>query len=478
MPTRDDAPIRVLAVDDDVRFCELLADTLTGCSVATVTNEADALARVQAFDFDVVLTDLNLGGPGGIALCQRIAQRDPDLPVIVITGFGSIDTAVAAMRAGAYDFVTKPVEIDALRFTIQRAASVRALRREVRVLRERVTDQGVAGFIGESAPARRMLDRIARLAGADAPVLVRGESGAGKELVARAIHAQSRRAEGPLVAVNVAALPPSLVEAELFGHAKGAFTGANERRVGLFLRAQGGTLLLDEIGELPIDLQPKLLRALEEHVVRPVGDDEDVPFDARIIAATNRDLDAAVEAGTFREDLFFRLSVLDVEVPPLRARGRDILLLAQHFLQRFASAAGKDVRAIAPDLAQRLLDYPWPGNVRELRNAIERAVTLCDGSTLRLTDVPQRIHSYTRSDVLVVSHNPSELVTLEVVEQRYILRVLEACGDNKTLAAKVLGLGRKTLYRKLERYAAMARGERRGVSARGSEDDEPDDESQ
>jgi two-component system response regulator AtoC len=477
MPTRDAAPIRVLVVDDDVRFCELLADTLTGCSVATVTNEADALARVQAFDFDVVLTDLNLGGPGGIALCQRIAQRDPELPVIVITAFGSIDTAVAAMRAGAYDFVTKPVEIDALRFTIQRAAGVRALRREVRVLRER-TDQSATGVIGDSAPTRRMLDRVARLAAADAPVLVRGESGAGKELVARAIHAQSRRAEGPLVAVNVAALPPSLVEAELFGHAKGAFTGANERRTGLFLRAQGGTLLLDEIGELPLDLQPKLLRALEEHVVRPVGDDEDVPFDARIIAATNRDLEAAVEAGTFREDLYFRLSVLDVEVPPLRARGRDILLLAQYFLQRFASAAGKDVRSIAPDLAQRLLDYPWPGNVRELRNAIERAVTLSDGSTLQLADVPQRIRNYARSDVLVVSHNPSELVTLEIVEQRYILRVLEAVGDNKTLAAKVLGLGRKTLYRKLERYAAMARGDRRPPAARpASADDEETDES-
>jgi two-component system response regulator HydG len=477
MPTRDHAPVRVLAVDDDPRFCELLADTLVGFSVATVTNEADALARVQAFDFDVVLTDLNLGGPGGIALCQRIAERDHELPVIVITAFGSIDTAVAAMRAGAYDFVTKPVELDALRFTIQRAAATRALRREVRVLRERVAEQGATGIIGESVPTRRMLERIAKVAASEAPVLLRGESGAGKELVARAIHQQSSRAAGPWVAVNVAALPPSLVEAELFGHARGAFTGATERRQGLFLRAQGGTLLLDEIGELPLDLQPKLLRALEERVIRAVGDDHDVPFDARVIAATNRDLEAQVEAGAFREDLFFRLSVLDLEVPPLRARGRDILLLAQHFLQRFSQTAGKDVRTIAPDLAQRLLDYPWPGNVRELRNAIERAVTLSDGVALQLQDVPERIRSYARSDVLVVSHNPSELVTLDVVEQRYILRVLEAVGENKTLAAKVLGLGRKTLYRKLERYGAMARGDRRPEAPRAAADDADDDES-
>ncbi|MBC8073924.1 MAG: sigma-54-dependent Fis family transcriptional regulator [Deltaproteobacteria bacterium] len=458
MPDQD--PIRVLAVDDDVRFCELLADTLTGMSVATVTSEADAFARVHQFDFDVVLTDLNLGGAGGIAVVQRVAELDAELPVIVITAFGSIDTAVAAMRAGAYDFVTKPIEIDQLRFTIQRAAATRGLRREVRKLRERIEGGADSGIIGESVPTRRMLERVDRFASVDAPVLLRGESGAGKEIVAHAIHLRSRRRDAPWVAVNVAALPTSLIEAELFGHTRGAFTGANEKRQGLFVRADGGTLLLDEIGELPIDLQPKLLRALEERVVRPVGSDSDVPFDVRVIAATNRDLEAAVEAGSFREDLFFRLSVLDLEVPPLRVRGRDILLLAQHFLQRFASAAEKNVREIGPDAAQRLLDYPWPGNVRELRNAIERAVTLADGSALALLDFPERIRSYARSDVLVVSHNPTELVPLEIVEQRYILRVLEAVGDNKTQAAKILGLGRKTLYRKLERYGVMVRSER------------------
>jgi two-component system, NtrC family, response regulator AtoC len=472
MAETDQAPIRVLAVDDDPRFCELLADTLIGMSVATVTNEADAFARVHQFDFDVVLTDLNLGGAGGIAVVQRVAQLDADLPVIVITAFGSIDTAVAAMRAGSYDFVTKPIEIDQLRFTIQRAAATRSLRREVRMLRERVAGGGESGIIGESVPTRRMLERVERFAAVDAPVLLRGESGAGKEIVARAIHLRSRRRDAPWVAVNVAALPTSLIEAELFGHTRGAFTGANEKRQGLFVRADGGTLLLDEIGELPIDLQPKLLRALEERVVRPVGSDRDIPFDVRVIAATNRDLEAAVEAGTFREDLFFRLSVLDLEVPPLRVRGRDILLLAQHFLQRFAGAAEKEVRELGPEVAQRLLDYPWPGNVRELRNAIERAVTLADGTALELTDFPERIRSYARSDVLVVSHNPTELVPLEIVEQRYILRVLETVGDNKTQAAKILGLGRKTLYRKLERYGVMGRSER----APTPEEDAPESE--
>ena len=470
MATRDQAPIRVLAVDDDPRFCELVADTLTGCSVATVANESDALARVQTFDFDVVLTDVNLGGAGGIALCQRISELDPDLPVVVITGFGSIDTAVAAMRAGAYDFVTKPVEMDQLRFTLQRAAGVRALRREVNVLRERVSAQQPSGLLGESLPMRRLLERVAKVAASDATVLLRGESGTGKQLVARAIHGQSKRSDEPWVAVHLATLPSASVEAELFGSAEGG-----EPRPGAFARADGGTVLVGEIGDLPLELQPKLLRVLEEGLVRPVGGDADVRVHARVIAATNRDLEAAVEAGRFREDLVFRLGVLDLEVPPLRARGRDILLLAQHFLQGFAAESGKDVRAIAPDVAQRLLDYPWPGNIRELRNAMERAVTLAHGQRIELPDVPERIRSYTRSDVLVVAHNPSELVPMDVVEQRYILRVLEAVGDNKTLAAKVLGLGRKTLYRKLERYGAMERGERRPISIEGHDDTESDD---
>ncbi|MFO0632173.1 MAG: sigma-54 dependent transcriptional regulator [Nannocystaceae bacterium] len=471
MPNRDHAPIRVLAVDDDPRFCELISDTLTGCSVATVHNETDALSRVQMFDFDVVLTDVNIGGIGGIAVCQRIAEIDPDA--------GGRDHGLRQHRHRGRGHARrclrlrdKPVEIDSLRFTIQRAAGVRALRREVNVLRERVHAQRSTDILGDSVPTRRLLERVARMAESEAPVLIRGESGTGKELVGRAIHAQSKHAAAPLVTVNLATLPAGTAETELFGSA----AAAGEPIPGAFERAGEGTVLLDEIGELPLELQPRLLRLLEAGLVRRAGSDLDVPVRARVIATTSRDLDAAVEAGSFRADLLLRASVLDLSVPPLRARGRDILLLAQHFLLRFAAEAGKDVRSIAPELAQRLVDYPWPGNVRELRNTMERAVTLARGPRLELGDAPERIRNYARSDVLVVAHDPSELVPLDVVEQRYILRVLEAVGENKTLAAKVLGLGRKTLYRKLERYGVIERTERK-PGAVDSLDDDASDES-
>jgi two-component system response regulator HydG len=451
----------VLVVDDDPAFCSLMRDTLprAGLAVETAGGVDEAMDRLSRSAIDVVLSDLNLGGPSGIALVERVAAHDPDLPVIVITAFGSIETAVAAMRAGAYDFVTKPLEIDALRFALERAVATRRLRREVQQLRQQVaTGQRISGLIGESPVIRRLIDTIELLAGSDAPVLLRGESGSGKEVVARAIHQRSRRSEGPYIAVNVSTLPASLVEAELFGHVRGAFTGAVERRDGLFLRAQGGTLLLDEIGELPPELQPKLLRALEEHTIRPVGSDRDVRLDVRVIAATNRDLETAIEQGGFRQDLYFRLSVLELDVPPLRARGRDILLLAQHFVEQYATAASKDVGGMSHAFAQRLLDYPWPGNVRELRNTIERSVTLTRDPELQIVDLPERIRNYQRSDVLVSAHDPRELVPLEVVERRYIMRVLEACGDNKAAAARILGLARKTLYRKLERWGAVDGG--------------------
>lgn len=448
---------RVLVVDDDIQLCKLLEEGLgmDGIDVVTANSAEQALERVGVQPFDAVLTDLNLGGTNGLALCQQLHALDENLPVVVITAFGSLDTAVAAIRVGAYDFVTKPFEMEALSLTVQRAVNLRSLKRELADLRLRVSQlEPIPGIVGESATMKRLNAQIESFAQSEASVLVRGETGSGKELVARAIHERSRRAEGPFVAVNVASLPPSLVEAELFGHARGAFTGATNRRQGLFVRANGGTLLLDEIGELPLELQPKLLRVLESRVVRPVGSDEEVPIDVRVIAATHRDLEGMIEANTFREDLFFRLSVLEVEVPPLRARGRDILLLAQHFLEHLAKDVGKDVRGIATTTATRLLDYPWPGNVRELRDTIERAVALATGPEIQVADLPSRVRDYQRSHVLVVSDDPSELVPLEVVEQRYIQRVLEAVGGNKTLAARILRLGRKTLYRKLERWAA------------------------
>jgi len=300
--------------------------------------------------------------------------------------------------------------------------------------------------------------KIQKAAPVDSTVLILGESGTGKELVAQALHRGGRRRDGPFVAVNCAAMPESLLESELFGHASGAFTDARGSRSGLFAQASGGTLFLDEIGELPLGLQPKLLRALQERVARPVGSDREIPFDVRLITATNRDLESAVEERRFREDLYFRIQVITIEVPPLRLRGNDVLLLASHFVEEFAAAAGKLVKGFTSGAAEKLRGYSWPGNVRELRHSIERAVALTRFEQLTVEDLPERVRSHRGTQILIASDDPSDLLPLEEVERRYILRVLEASGGNKTLASRILGLDRKTLYRKLERYGSAGNG--------------------
>jgi DNA-binding NtrC family response regulator len=441
---------RVLVVDDDREMCELLRSQLTrrDFEVCAQGSAEAALAQIGAEDVDAVVTDVRMRGIGGIQLCERLRHNRPDVPVLVITAFGSLDTAVAAIRAGAYDFLAKPFEVEELAFRLERAIQHRRLAEEVKRLRAREPEP-VNDLLGESAALRQLRELVARVARSDAPVLVVGETGSGKELVARALHRHGARADGPFVALNCAALPEHLLESELFGHARGAFTDARAPRTGLLIHANGGTLFLDEIAELPLALQPKLLRALQERCVRPIGSEEEVPFDARVIAATNRDLDAAVEEGRFREDLFFRLDVLRIEVPPLRARGSDVLLLAQHFLRETAERSGKAVVGLSHGAAEKLLQYAWPGNVRELANCIERAVALTNHEQILVEDLPERIRDYGRGHVLVASDDPSELVPLEVVEQRYVARVMEAVGGNKTLAARILGVDRKTLYRKL-----------------------------
>jgi len=449
---------RVLIVDDDRNVCDLLSAGLTrrGFDVACETAGSDAFARISREDFDVVVTDLNMGGLSGIQLCQRIVEHRPNLPVVVITAFGNLDTAVAAIRAGAYDFITKPFETDALALALERAAQHHALRDEVRRLRLAVAEsRHFEDLLGASAAMKEVYSLLARVAEADASVLISGESGTGKEVVARALHARGRRRAGSFVAVNCASIPEPLLESELFGHAKGAFTDARASRTGLFVEANGGTLFLDEVGELPSALQPKILRALQERTVRPVGGNQEVPFDVRVIAATNRDLEAAVEERRFREDLFYRINVIHVELPPLRARGADVLLLAQHFIDRFASQSAKSVVGLSPPAAEKILGYSWPGNVRELQNCIERAVALTQYDHIGVEDLPEKIRAYRPSHVLVVSDDPNDLVSMEEVERRYVLRVLEAVGGNKKLAAKVLGFDRRTLYRKLERYGVM-----------------------
>jgi DNA-binding NtrC family response regulator len=445
----------VLVVDDDRSMTEMLTAGLQklGLSVETRESGDEAFALLGEREFDVVVTDLNMQGINGVELCERIVANRPDIPVVVITAFGSLDTAIAAIRAGAYDFIPKPFDLDVLSISLRRAIQHRALRQEVKRLRRELdTERGSDHLLGNSTPIAKIDELITRVSDSMATVLITGESGTGKERVARALHERGPRRTGPFVTVDCAALPENLLESELFGHASGAFTDARASRTGLLVQAGGGTLFLDEIGELPLSLQPKLLRALQERRVRPLGSNTEIGFDARIVAATNRDLETAVEEGRFREDLFYRVNVIHIEVPPLRARGGDVLLLAQHFLaQHAASATGKRVTGLSPQVAEKLLSYAWPGNVRELQNSIERAVAVARFEELTVEDFPERVRNYRANPVLVESQNPEDLLTMEEVERRYIQRVLEAVGGNKTLAARVLGFDRRTLYRKLGR---------------------------
>jgi DNA-binding NtrC family response regulator len=448
--------MRVLLVDDDEALCQTLEAGLVRreFDVSWRTSADAALALLDTEDFHVVITDLNMAELNGIALCEQVVVRRPDIPVIVLTAFGSFDTAVAAIRAGAYDFISKPVQIDVLAIALRRAAQHKLLREEVRRLRSAADapSSATGDLLGTSPAMRAVRDVIARVADSDASVLITGESGTGKEIVAHALHKSSRRREGPFVAVNCAAMPEPLLESELFGHTRGAFTDAKESRVGLFAKASHGTIFLDEIGDMPLGLQPKLLRVLQERTVRPLGSSNEVPVDVRVVAATNRDLESAIEERRFREDLFFRLNVIHIELPPLRARGGDILALAQHWIAKVADREKKSIVGVSPAAAEKLVAYAWPGNVRELQNCVEHAVALARYDQITPEDLPDKVRSYKSSHVIVAGDDPSELVPMEEVERRYILRVLQAVAGNKTAAARVLGIERKTLYRKLERY--------------------------
>ena len=448
---------RVLVVDDDAEMVALIERGLTrrGFTVLTAGGGDAAFATLTTEDVDVVVTDLQMAGLDGLALTARVVANRPGLPVIVLTAFGSMAAAIGAIRAGAYDFIAKPVELDALALAVGRAVRHRQLTDELVRLRRQVAAGDDPELLGHSAALREVLEVIARVAVTDATVAITGETGTGKELVARALHRRSRRAAGPLIAINCAAMPEALLESELFGHVKGAFTDARSHRAGLFAQASGGTLFLDEIGELPLGLQAKLLRALQERRVRPVGGDTEVEIDVRLITATNRDLERAVEDHAFREDLFYRINVVPLRVPPLRARGGDVLLLAQHFLTEIARRFDKPVTGFTPAAAERLAAYDWPGNVRELGNAIERAVALARFASVTVEDLPERIRAYTPAAMTVAGTDPASLTSLEDVERRYILHVLHAVGGNRGQASAILGLDRKTLYRRLKAYGVQ-----------------------
>ncbi len=448
---------QVLIVDDEQETCDLLEMALVrhGFKVTTSTAANRALELVATQDFDVVLTDLSMPEMSGLDLCERVLGTRPNMPVVVITGQGSLETAIGAIRVGAYDFITKPVDPKLLYLSVSRAIQHRHLQDEVKRLREAVaadSENSENAIVGQSGAMRRVYELVSRVGESDASVLIHGETGTGKELIARGIHMRSRRKDGPFVAINCAAVPHSHIESELFGHARGAFTDAKVQRTGLFVQASGGTLFLDEIGELPIDMQPKLLRALQERKVRPVGANHEVPFDSRIVAASNRNLEDEVYEKRFREDLYYRINVVKIDVPPLRERGGDVLHLAQYFLKQFAARNDKNALELSTGAAEKLMAYNWPGNVRELENCMEHAVALARFDQITVEDLPEKIRAYRAERFVVAANDPTEIVTMDELERRYILRVLSLVGGNKSRAAQVLGFDRRTLYRKLERY--------------------------
>lgn len=442
----------ILVVDDEPEMCALLSDVLQdeGYGVETATSGEKALAKMGEQEFAVVITDLNMKGMPGMTLLQEIKRLHPETNVIIMTAFGSIESAIEAMKMGAYDYVTKPVKSEEIALTVQKAVRESSLRREVLWLRRAVEKEfNFNQILGKSKTMQAVFELIRRITPSLTTVLITGESGTGKELVARAIHYNSVRAGGPFIPVNCAAIPEHLLESEMFGHVKGSFTDAKMDRKGLFEEAQGGTLFLDEISELPLSLQAKLLRVLQEKEIRRVGGGRSIPVDARVIAATNLDLAGHVKAKLFRQDLYYRLNVIEVHMPSLRERTEDIPLLTMHFVKKYAEPMKKSVTGLTEGALALLMDYAWPGNVRELENVIERGVTLTRGEKIVPEDLPQVVRGDS-GDRQMIEEAVEKTRTLVEVEHAYILRVLEKMAGNKYQAAQVLGIDRKTLYRKLD----------------------------
>ena len=448
------AEATVLIVDDEEDTAQLLCDVLRkrGFAVEAVYSANQCLEHLRRDPVDVVVTDVQMPGMSGIELCDQLYKRYPDCAPIVLTGYGRLDTAVAAMRAGAYDFITKPVKGDVLELAIDRALEHFRLQREVKRLQnQRTSDAPIEGIVGESSAIRELTRVIRRVAHSDATVLITGESGTGKEMVARALHMLSdTRRDHPFVAINCGAMPAPLLESELFGHVKGAFTDAKQSREGLFVQAGAGTILLDEIGEMPLEMQAKLLRVLQQRTVRPVGGEDEIPFEARLIAATNLELETEVEENRFREDLFHRINVVAIPVPPLRARTGDVLILTNAFVQRASERKNTFLKGVTRRAAQLLMDYDWPGNVRELENCIERAAALCRGEEIDVDDLPKKVVEHKSTRIELSTASPAQMLTLDEMQHRYVRQVLAAVGGNKTQAAQILGIDRRSIYRRLE----------------------------
>ncbi|MFY9556122.1 MAG: sigma-54 dependent transcriptional regulator [Blastocatellia bacterium] len=461
---------RILIVEDEAPMCELLTSFFSekAYTVDTAPDGEHALVCLEEQDYALVITDIKLPGVSGLELLARIRVDWPEVAVIIMTAFSSISSAVEAMKLGAEDYIGKPFQLDELAITVEKALERRSLRREVRELRAEVRGRyNFSNIVGRSKPMQQLFEVIKRIAARrDASALITGSTGTGKELVARAIHYNSDRRDAPFMPINCSAIPDTLLESELFGHQKGAFTGAHETRRGLIEEAQGGTVFLDEINTLSPSLQVKLLRVLQERIVRRVGGRENIPIDIRLVSASNQDLEEAVKHGEFRQDLFYRLNVVPVRLPDLKDRREDIPLLVHHFLQKFAQQHGEPQRRFANEGMRVLMTHSWPGNVRELENAVEHALTMGSGEVLLPEDLPLTVTAPERD---IVHEATLDDVSLAEVERRYIIRILEKMSGHQIKTARILGIDRRTLYRRLRQYGYAGR-------IRGLEEDDDLDE--
>jgi DNA-binding NtrC family response regulator len=452
--TEAPALLNLLIVDDERSVREACREAAAALGYRTTGAESaeHALRVIDAHNIDVVLLDLKLPGAGGLEVLRQLKQARPDIEVVVVTGHGTVESAVQAMKAGAHDFMTKPFSLEELRLLLGRVASHLKLKTENRVLREKIRSrQGFGSIIGRAPEMDRLYRIIAKAAHSIHPVLILDESGTGKEMVARAIHYSGPLRDKPFIPVDCGSLVPTLIESELFGYVKGAFTGAMQSKEGLLAIAEGGTVFLDEVGELPVDLQAKMLRALQEKEIRPVGSTKQVPINVRILAATNRDLEHAVAHGAFRRDLYFRLNVLSLRIPPLRERRQDVPLLAGHILERLSQSSGR-AHELSDDAMKALLAYDWPGNVRELENCLERCCAITSGAVIHMVDLPTAITGAPAR--LVAQAEESRILPLVDLEKQTILSAIAQLNGDKLMAARMLGIGKTTLYRKLKEYGA------------------------
>jgi two-component system response regulator HydG len=442
----------ILVVDDDREMAHLLCDVLRahGYQTSSANSALEALAQVREDCPDLLISDVRMSGISGHQLQTELHELVPDLPVVIITAFGSIESAVESMKRGAADYITKPFRNDEFLLVVGRVLENRQLRQEIRRLRgDLARSYGIGNIIAADTQMKAVLRKLEQIVDANATVLITGESGTGKDLLARALHFESRRRDAPFVPINCAAIPDNLIESELFGYTRGAFTDARQSKLGLFQAARGGTLFLDEIAEMPLALQAKLLRVIEDKKVRPLGATEETPIDVRIVAATNSNLEKAISDGKFRSDLFYRLATFSLIVPPLRERPDDLPLLIKHFLIRASAEAGKAIPTIEPDAMEFFMSYRWPGNIRELQSAIQSGVILARDGRLTVSDLPASMTGVVAPTGNMLEDAVARKLTLERVEQQYARMILDSVGGNKTEAAAILKIDRKTLYRKL-----------------------------